>query len=133
MMDRARTLQMIENTLLQLGDIHAALTAARNGSSTARDGGDVSVGFRAIAQVTASAPGFATVQELAALAERFSDDDTLDEDGERVDVLQHAADVLALLLKDHDARLHGRRGADVAPVADALRARLEHALLVGVL
>ena len=42
--------------------------------------------------------------------------------------MQHAADVLSLLLRDMGHQLLGRRGADVAPAADALRERLEHML-----
>ena len=43
--------------------------------------------------------------------------------------MQHAADVLSLLLRDLGYQLLGRRGANVTPAAIALRERLEHELL----
>jgi hypothetical protein len=71
------------------------------------------------------------VQELAALAEKIADgaDRSIVHTAGAFEAVQHAADVLSLLLRDMGHRLLGRRGADVAPAAAALRERLEHMLM----
>jgi hypothetical protein len=128
---RADTLNRIDSALAELGAIEALLTAARRRQQPGIHGGDLARRFHAIAQAGAGHHTFACVQELATLAERLADGagrSILHTAGE-FEMVQHAADVLSLLLRDMGHQLLGRRGADVTPAASALRQRLEHELL----
>jgi hypothetical protein len=129
--ERARTLECIDQALAEVSAIDAALRAARCGQPPVVDGVDLGRRFRAIADAAPAHRAFASVQELAGLAERVTDgagrDVLRSEQG--IEVVQHAADVLSLLLHDMGHQLLGRRAADVAPAAEALRERLEHLLL----
>jgi hypothetical protein len=130
---RAEALQRIDDALAQLGAIESSLRATRHGQTSGIDLDDLGRRFRAIAHAGAGHHAFARVQELAALAEKLTDgtDRSILHNERDIEVVQHATDVLSLLLRDMGHQLLGRRGADVAPVAGALRARLEHALLAG--
>ena len=131
MSHRADTLRRIDDALAQLSAIEASLRAARRGQSPGMDRDDLGHCFRAIADLGAGQHALAPVQELAALAERVTDgaDRSILHNERDIEVVQHAADVLSLLLRDMGHQLLGRRGADVAPAAAALRERLEHELL----
>jgi hypothetical protein len=130
---RAEALQRIDDALAHLGAIESSLRAAQRGQAPGIDRDDVGRRFRAIAHAGAGHHAFAPVQELAALAEKVADaTDRSPLHSERdIEVVQHATDVLSLLLRDMGHQLLGRRGADVAPAAGALRERLEHMLLAG--
>jgi hypothetical protein len=93
--------------------------------------GDLARRFRAIAHAGTGHHAFSPVQELAALAEKVTDgtDRSILHNAGELEVVQHAADVLSLLLRDMGHQLLGRRGADVTPAAAALRERLEHMLM----
>lgn len=120
----------IDSALAELGAIEASLTAARRGQSPGVDRGDLARRFHAVALFGAGHRAFASVQELAALAEKLTDgtDRSILHTAGEFEVVQHAADVLSLLLRDMGCQLLGRRGADVTPAAIALRQRLEHEL-----
>jgi len=128
---RAVTLQIVDDTLAEIGAIEAIMRAAGHPGSGRLNLPELSQRFRIVAQAGAGRAEFADVQELAALAERVTDGTG----GSRVqtnaelELAQHAVDVLSLLLRDLGHRLLGRRGADLAPAAVALRERLEQALL----
>ena len=109
--------------------IDAAL--AERGQRPGIDRGDVTRRFHAIAHAGAGHHAFAQVQELAALAEKVTDgtDRSILHTAGEIEVVQHAADVLSLLLRDMGHQLLGRRGADVTPAVTALRERLEHMLM----
>lgn len=128
---RAETLQRIDSALAELGYLDARLTAARRGQLPGIDRGDVARRFHAVAHAGAGHHAFTPVQELAALAEKVTDgtDQGILHTAGEIEVVQHAADVLSLLLRDMGCQLLGRRGADVTPAATALRERLEHMLL----
>ena len=128
---RAETLRRIDAALAEVGGIEAALHAARQGRTPGIDRGDVCRHFRAIAHAGTGHHTLAPVQELAALAEKVTDgtERSILHSERDIEVVQHAADVLSLLLRDLGHQLLGRRGGDVAPVAGALRQRLEHELL----
>lgn len=125
---RAETLQRIDAALAELSALDASLSAARRGDQRGIDRGDAARRFHAVARAGAGHAAFAPVQELAALAGKVTDgvDRSLLHTASDVELLQHAADVLSLLLRDMGYQLLGRRGADVAPAAMALRERLEH-------
>jgi len=128
---KAETLDRIDSALAELSAIEASLTAARRGQHPGVDRGDLARRFHAIAHAGAGHYAFAPVQELAALAEKVTngaDRSILHTAGE-FEMVQHAADVLSLLLRNLGCQLLGRRSADVAPAAIALRERLEHELL----
>ena len=127
---KAETLDRIDSALAELSAIEASLTAARRGQHPGVDRGDLARRFHAIAHAGAGHYAFAPVQELAALAEKVTDgtDPSILHTAGKFEVVQHAADVLSLLLRDMGHRLLGRQGADVTPVATALRERLEHVL-----
>jgi len=131
MSSRAETLNLIDRTLAELSLIEASLTAARRGQQPGVDRGDLARRFHAIAHAGAGHHAFASVQELAALAEKFTDgaDRSILHTAGEIEVVQHAADVLSLLLRDMGHQLLGRRGADVTPSVIALRERLEHQLM----
>jgi hypothetical protein len=133
MSGRAEALQRIDDALAQLGAIESSLQAARRGHTPSIDRGDLGRRFRAIAHAGAGHDAFAPVQELAALAEKVADgtDRGLAHNERDLEVVQHAADVLSLLLRDMGHQLLGRRGANVTPAAGALRDRLEHVLTAG--
>ena len=123
-------LDRIDAALAELGAIEAALTVARRGQHPGVDRGDVARRFHAIAHAGAGHHAFASVQELAALAEKVTDgaDRSILHTADEFEVVQHAADVLSLRLRDMGCQLLGRRGADLTPAAIALRERLEHEL-----
>ena len=124
-------LHRIDAALAELGHLEASLTAVRRGHRPGIDRGDVARCFHAIAHSGAGHHAFAPVQELAALAEKVTDgtDQSILHSAGGFEVVQHAADVLSLLLRDLGHQLLGRRGADVTPAATALRERLEHMLM----
>jgi hypothetical protein len=128
---RAEALNRIDEALAELGHIEASLTAARRGHGPGADRGEVARRFHAIAHTGAGHHAFASVQELAALAEKFTDgaDRSILHTAGEFEVVQQAADVLTLLLQDMGHQLLGRRGANVVPAATALRERLEHMLM----
>lgn len=128
---RAHALNQIDTALAEVGAIEASLAAARRGQNPGIDRGDVTRRFHAIAQAGTGHHAFASVQELAALAEKVTDgaDRSILHTAGEFEVVQHAADVLSLLLRDMGHQLLGRRGADVTPAATALRERLEHMLM----
>ena len=128
---RAEALNRIDTALAELGHIEASLAAARRGQRPGVDRGDLARRFHAIAHAGAGHHAFASVQELAALAEKVTDgtDRSILHTADEFEVVQHAADVLSLLLRDMGYQLLGRRGANVTPAAIALRERLEHELL----
>jgi hypothetical protein len=117
---RAEALHRIDTALAELGALEACLTAARRGQWPGADRGDVARRFQAIADAGQGHHAFAPVQELASMAGKATAD---------LEVVQHAADVLSLLLRDMGHQLLGRRGADVTPAVRALRERLEHTLV----
>ncbi len=131
MSGRAEALNRIDTALAELGHIEASLAAARRGQRPGVDRGDLTRRFHAIAHAGAGHHAFAPVQELAALAEKVTDgtDRSILHTADEFEVVQHAADVLSLLLRDMGYQLLGRRGANVTPAAIALRERLEHELL----
>jgi hypothetical protein len=124
-------LNRIDTALAELSHIEASLAAARRGQGPGVNRGEVARRFHAIAHAGAGHHTFAPVQELAALAEKFTDgaDRSILHTAGEFEVVQHAADVLSLLLRDMGHQLLGRRGADMAPAATALRDRLEHVLM----
>jgi hypothetical protein len=128
--DRAQTLERIDHALAEVSAIESALRAARRGYPPAIDRSDLGRRFRAIAHAVPEHHAFAPVQELAGLAEKVTDgadrNVLLSEQG--IEVVQHTADVLSLLLRDMGHQILGRRAANMAPVAGALRERLEHLL-----
>src|SRR5689334_20514466 len=128
---RAKTLHRIDAALAELSALDASLTAARRGQRHGIDRGNAARRFRAVAHAGSGDPAFASVEALAALAERVADgtDRSLLHTAGEFEVVQHAADVLSLLLQDMGYKLLGRRGADVTPAALALRERLEHTLM----
>jgi hypothetical protein len=128
---RAETLHRIDAALAELGYVEASLAAARRGQNPGVDRGEIARRFHAIARAGAGHHAFAPVQELAALAEKVTDgaDRSILHTAGEFEVVQHAADVLSLLLRDMGHQLLGRRGADVAAAATALRERLEHMLM----
>ena len=130
MSGRAEALNRIDAALAELGHIEASLAAARRGQHPGTNRGDLAARFHAIAHAGAGHHAFASVQELAALAEKVTDgtDRSILHTAE-FEVVQHAAEVLSLLLRDMGYQLLGRRGANVTPAAIALRERLEHELL----
>ena len=131
MSGRADTLHRIDTALAELGQLEAALAAARRGHQPGMNRGDIARRFHAIAHAGAGHHAFASVQELAALAEKVTDgtDRSILHTAGEFEVVQHAADVLSLLLRDMGHQLLGRRGADVTPAVIALRERLEHMLM----
>ena len=131
MSGRAEALNRIDSALAEVSAIEASLTAARRGHRPGVDRGDLARRFHAIAQAGTGHHAFAPVQELAALAEKVTDgtDRSILHSAGEFEVVQHAADVLSLLLRDMGHQLLGRRGADVTPAATALRERLEHMLM----
>jgi len=131
MSGRAEALHRIDDALSELGAIEASLAAARRGDRPGLDRGDLARRFQAIAHAGAGHHALAPVQELAALAEQVTHgpDRNILHTADGLEVVQHAADVLSLLLRDTGFQLLGRRGADVTPAAIALRQRLEHELL----
>ena len=128
---RAEALHRIDAALAELGQLESSLTAVRLGQKPGIDRGDVTRRFHAVARVSTGHHAFAPVQELAALAEKVTDgtDQSILHTAGEFEVVQHAADVLSLLLRDMGHQLLGRRGADVTPAAAALRERLEHELM----
>jgi hypothetical protein len=130
---RAEALQRIDDALAELGAIESSLRATRHGLAARIDRDDLGRRFRAVAEAGAGHHAFAPVRELAALAEKVTDGaaHSFLQTERDIEVVQHAADVLSLMLKDMGHQLLGRRAADVAPVAGALRQRLEHVLLAG--
>ena len=128
---RAEALHRIDAALAELGALEASLTAVRRGQQPGVNRGDVTRRFHAIAHAGSGHHAFAPVQELAALAEKVTDgtDRSILHTAGEFEVVQHAADVLSLLLRDMGHQLLGRRGADVRPAATALRERLEHMLM----
>ena len=130
MSGKAETLHRIDSALSDLSAIQASLAAARRGQSPGMGWGEVARRFHAIAHAGAGHHAFASVQELAALAEKVTDgtDRSILHTADEFEVVQHAADVLSLLLRDMGYQLLGRRGANVTPAAIALRERLEHEL-----
>jgi hypothetical protein len=128
---RAETLNRIDTALAELGALEASLTAARRGQHLGVNRGEVVRRLQAIAGAGAGHHAFAPVQELAALAGKVADgtDRSLVHTAGEFEVVQQAADVLSLLLRDMGHQLLGRRGADVTPAATALRERLEHMLM----
>jgi hypothetical protein len=131
MSGRAEALKRIDSALAELGHIETSLAAARRGQGPGMNRGDVARRFHAIAHAGTGHHAFAPVQELAALAEKFTDgaDRSILHTAGEFEVVQHAADVLSLLLRDMGHQLLGRRGANVAPAVTALRDRLEHVLM----
>lgn len=119
---RAEALQRIDNAMADLAAIQAALSAARRRDCVVVDRGHLARRFHSIAQSNAGHHTLTSVPELATLAAQVA---TAGE----FEVVQHAADVLSLLLTNLGHQLLGCRGADVAPAATALRERLEHELL----
>jgi hypothetical protein len=133
MSGRAETLHRIDTALAELGALEASLTAVRQGQNPGVDRGDVARRFHAVAHAGAGHHAFSSVHELAALATRVADeaDPSILHSAGELEVVQHAAEVLSLLLRDMGYQLLGRRGADVTPAATALRDRLEHMLMAG--
>ena len=131
MSTRADTLLRIDDALAELSALDASFTAVRRGQRVGVDRGDVARRFHAVANASVGHHAFAPVQELAALAERVADgaDRSILHSAGEFEVVQHAADVLSLLLRDMGHQLLGRRGADVTPATAALRERLEHELM----
>ena len=131
MSERAQTLERIDHALAEVSAIELALRMAHRGDPPAIDRSDLGRRFRAIAHAVSGHHAFAPVEELAGLAVRFTEGADrsvlLTEQG--IEVVQHAADVLSLLLRDMGHQILGRRAATVAPAAGALRERLEHMLL----
>ena len=127
---RAYALTQIDMALAEVGAIEAWVAAAGRGQNPGVNRGDLARRFHAIAHAGTGHHAFAQVQELAALAEKVTDgtDRSILHTAE-IEVVQHAADVLSLLLRDMGHQLLGRRGADVTPAATALRERLEDMLL----
>jgi hypothetical protein len=132
MSSKADALHRIDSALAEVGALEACLAAARRGQGPGVNRGDVARRFHAIAHAGTGHHAFAPVQELAALAEKVTDgtDRSILHTAGEIEVVQHAADVLSLLLRDMGCQLLGRRGADVTPAATALRERLEHMLTV---
>ena len=128
---KAEALHQIDRALSDLSAIEAALAVARSGRGPDVNRGDLARRFHAIAHAGAGHHAFSSVQELAALAEKVTDgtDQSILHTAGEFEVVQHAADVLSLLLRDMGYQLLGRRGADMTPVVTALRERLEHMLL----
>jgi hypothetical protein len=128
---RAEALSRIDAALAELGYIEASLAAARRGTNPGVDRGEVARRFHAIAHAGPGHHAFTQVQELAALAEKFTDgaDRSILHTAGEFEVVQHAADVLSLLLRDMGYQLLGRRGADMTLAVTALRERLEHVLM----
>jgi len=128
--ERARTLERIDHALAEVSAIESALRSARCGHPQAIDRTDLGRRFRAIAHAAPGHHAFAPVEELAGLAVQVTEGTDrnvlLSEQG--IEVVQHAADVLSLLLRDMGHQILGRRAANVAPVAGALRERLEYML-----
>ena len=122
MSGRDDRLQRIDAALAEVAAIQASLAATRRRECPAIDRRDLTCRFSSIAHATAGHHAFASVQELASLAGKVA------AAGE-FEVVQHAADVLSLLLSDLGHQLLGCRGADVMPAATALRERLEHELV----
>ena len=130
MSGRGEALHRIDAALAEVTAIDASLAAVRRGQRSGVDRGDVARRFHAIADAGRQHHAFAFVQELAALAGRVTDGaDRSLLHIEELEALQHAADVLSLLLRDMGHQLLGRRGADVTPAATALRDRLEQMLM----
>jgi hypothetical protein len=129
--ERAQTLERIDHALAEVSAIESALRASRGGQPSTLDRSDLSRRFRAIAHAVPGHYAFAPVGELAGLAEKVTEradrNVLLSEQG--IELVQHAADVLSLLLRDMGHQVLGRRAANVAPAAGALRERLEHMLL----
>ena len=130
MSGRAEALNRIDSALAEVGHIEASLAAVRQGHHPGMNRGDLARRFHAIAHAGAGHHAFASVQELAALAEKVTDgtDRSILHTADEFEVVQHAADVLSLLLRDMGYQLLGRRGANVTLAATALRERLEHEL-----
>jgi hypothetical protein len=128
---KGEALDRIDTALAELGALEACLAAARRGHGPGVNRGDISRRFHAIAHAGAGHHAFTPVQELAALAEKVTDgaDRSILHTAGEFEVVQHAADVLSLLLRDMGHQLLGCRGADVTPAATALRERLEHMLM----
>ena len=128
---RAQALNQIDTALAEVGAIEASLAAVRRGQNPGVNRGEVARRFHAIAHAGTGHHAFSPVQELAALAEKVTDgtDRSILHTAGEIEVVQHAADVLSLLLRDMGHQLLGRRGADVTPAAAALRERLEHMLM----
>ena len=130
MSGRGEALNRIDTALAEVAGIDALLAAVRSGQRTGLARVDMARRFHAIADAGSEHHALAFVKELAALAERVADDaDRSVLHPEELDVLQHAADVLSLLLRDLGHQLLGCRGADVTPAATALRDRLEQRLM----
>jgi hypothetical protein len=123
-------LEVIEDALAHVTAIEDVLRVAREGQTHQAHRANLGRRFRAIAQVCADRHDLAPVRGLATLAEKVTDgpDDNTPHGIGAVELLQHAADVLSVLLRDRSHQLQGRRAAVVAPAADALRERLEHQL-----
>jgi hypothetical protein len=130
MSGRREALNRIDTALAEVAGIDASLAALRAGQQSGLDRVDMARRFHALADAGSEHHAFASVKELAALAERVVDgaDRSILNPGE-LEVLQHVADVLSLLLRDMGHQLLGRRGADVTPAATALRDRLEQTLM----
>jgi hypothetical protein len=130
MSGRSEALHRIDTALAEVAGIDASLAAVRRGQRPDVDRGDLARHFHAIAAAGSEHHAFALVKELAALAEKVSDGaERCILHTEELEVLQHAADVLSLLLRDMGHQLLGRRGADVTPAVTALRDRLEPMLM----
>ena len=127
---RATTLHRIDTALAEVGALEASLTAVRRGHRPGVDPIDVARRFHAIANAGAGHDAFAPVQELAALAGQLAGGTAriIPHTAGEFEVVEHAADVLSLLLRDMGYQLLGRRAADVMPAATALRERLEQLL-----
>jgi hypothetical protein len=119
---RADALQRIDAALTELAAVQASLTAARGGEGVAIDRNDLARRFHSIAHASTGHHSLVFVHELAALAGKVAP-------AGECEVVQQAADVLSLLLRDLGHQLLGCRGAEVMPAATALRERLEHELL----
>jgi hypothetical protein len=130
MSGRGEVLNRIDTALAEVAGIDASLAAVRQGQRSGLGRVDMARRFHAIADASSEHHAFAFVTELAALAGRVADGaDRSILHGEELDSLQHAADVLSLLLRDMGHQLLGRRGGDVTPAATALRDRLEQMLM----
>jgi hypothetical protein len=123
-------LEVIDDALSHVTAIEDVLRVAREGHNHHAHRSHLGRRFHAIAQVCPDRHEFAPVRGLAALAEKVTDstDGEMFEGPAAVELLQHAADVLSVLLRDRSHQLQGRRAAAVAPAADALRERLEYIL-----
>jgi len=123
-------LEVIEDALAHVTAIEDVLRVAREDHTHHAHRANLGRRFRAIAQVCADRHELAPVGGLAALAEKVTDgaDEHTPQGAGAVELLQHAADVLSVLLRDRSHQLQGRRAAVVAPAVDALRERLEHRL-----